>query len=134
MFLHQANEWTIQSLVRRCWLNTLGATVNWFTGGIAFGHSVMAITGRRAPRVYRVKAGWSSLTLLPSRPQPRGQLLLARLSEHAAQLHDALGVIRHRHAAFGLFEFELDLLDGGGHGLRSQAAVGLIPMPTPEVP
>jgi hypothetical protein len=45
IFLHQANEWTIQSLVRRCWLNALGATVNWFTGGIAFGHSVMAITG-----------------------------------------------------------------------------------------
>ena len=71
MFLHQANEWTIQSLVRRCWLNTLGATVNWFTGGIAFGHSVMAITGRRAPRVYGVKAGWSSLTLLPSPLTPR---------------------------------------------------------------
>jgi len=31
--------------------------------------------------------------LLSSRPQPSGQLLFARLTEHFAHLHDALGVI-----------------------------------------
>jgi hypothetical protein len=35
IFLRQASERTIHSLVRRCWLNALGATVNRFTDGIA---------------------------------------------------------------------------------------------------
>ena len=47
--------------MRRCWLNALDATVNRFTDGIPIGHFVMAITGRRAPRVCGVKAGWSPL-------------------------------------------------------------------------
>jgi hypothetical protein len=45
IFLHQASEQTIQSLVRACWLNALGATVNQFTNGISIGHFVMTITG-----------------------------------------------------------------------------------------
>jgi hypothetical protein len=32
----------------------------------------------------------------PSRPQPGGQFLLARLTEHAAQLRDALSIRSHR--------------------------------------
>jgi hypothetical protein len=35
IFLRQASERNIHSLVRRCWLNALGATVNRFTDGIA---------------------------------------------------------------------------------------------------
>jgi hypothetical protein len=40
----------------------------------------------------RVGADGSPVTLLPSRPQPRGQFVLACLLEHAPQLHNALGV------------------------------------------
>ena len=43
---------------------------------------------------------------------PRTVSASAPLTEHAAQLHDALSVIGHRHAVLGLFQFELDLADG----------------------
>jgi hypothetical protein len=36
--------WTIQSLVRRHWLNAVAAHVNWFTGGTQIRLFVMAIT------------------------------------------------------------------------------------------
>jgi hypothetical protein len=92
IFLHQASEWTIQSLVERCWLNALRATVNWFTRDIAFGHSVMAITGQRILReIAMIRAGWSTQPLLPSRTQTRRPFLRSSLLQHAAQLHDALG-------------------------------------------
>ena len=61
----------------------------------------MAITGRRAPRVCGVKAGWLSLTLLPPLSQPRRQFLLARLPEHAAQLRDALSLWHRRPKVLG---------------------------------
>ena len=75
IFLRQANEWTIQSLVRRCWLNALGATVNWVTGGISIGHFVMAITGRHY-----------SLRVCGDRghPSPRPDAYLRRLAARPA--------------------------------------------------
>jgi hypothetical protein len=42
------------------------------------------------------------------------QFLLARLAEHAAQLGNTLGVIRHPQALLGLVELEFNLPDGGG--------------------
>ena len=113
--------------MRRCWLNALAATVNRFTDGIAIRHFVMAITGRRIRAGVRViraeilrRTAWSSLALFPVPPSTRWTVsLLPRLTEHAAQLHDALRIIRQRHAVLGLFELELDLPDGDGRRLRS---------------
>ena len=45
------------------------------------------------------RTAWLSLALFPSRPQPGGQFLLARLTENSAQLHDALGASRTSSAA-----------------------------------
>jgi hypothetical protein len=44
IFLHQASERIIQSLVRPRWRNPLAATVSRFTAGTQTGHFVMAVT------------------------------------------------------------------------------------------
>ena len=80
MFLRQASERTIQSLVRPHWLNALGRhcePVNRRHHNLTFrdGHH----RPTRSPRVCGVKAGWLSLAVSPSRPQPGGQFLLARV-------------------------------------------------------
>jgi hypothetical protein len=53
-----------------------------------------------------------------------GQLVPARVAEHAAQLSNMLGVIGHPQALLGLVELQFNLPDGGGGHKHSRPNVG----------